>query len=373
MPHAAGLKLVACALKPKAFYIKMDNLKSILTAFGVNEDAIVNKISGGLINATWKVTDSEREFILQKINTQVFKSPEAIAENHCQLSKYLKHYQPDYPFVSEIPTVVGDTLFKNKEGCFRLLPFVKDSHTILVVQNPSQAYEAAYQFGLFTKMFEEFNTRALKTTIPDFHDLALRYQQFEESIRFGSQERVGECQQVIQQLKSFSYLVAEYKEFTNHPQSKLRVTHHDTKISNVLFNQQDKGICVIDLDTVMSGYFFSDVGDMMRTYLSPANEEELDFTNIIVREEFFKAIASGYLAAMGSELTAHERNSLCKAGYWITYMQALRFLTDYFSNDQYYGAAYPDHNLNRAKNQFILLQSMTDKDDLLKSILHSIE
>lgn len=344
----------------------------LFPAYGISSTAILQKISGGLINATWKVTDGERAFILQKINTEVFKNPEAIADNNRQLSEYLKHYQPDYLFVSEIPTVNGDTLFKNQEGCFRLLPFVNDSHTISVVQNPSQAFEAAHQFGLFTKMFSGFDALELNTTIPDFHNLTLRYRQFEESIRHGNQARVGECQQEIQQLKSFSYLVTEYEEFINHPQSKLRVTHHDTKISNVLFDSHNKGVCVIDLDTVMAGYFFSDVGDMMRTYLSPVSEEELDFNKIIIREEFFKAIASGYLSAMGGELTAHERNSLCKAGYWITYMQALRFLTDYFYDDRYYGAAYPNHNLNRAKNQRVLLQCMVDKNDFLSAILHSI-
>ena len=364
--------LQACGLQHEAFQFDMDNLNLILSAYGVKKDAVVNKISGGLINATWKVTDEDREYILQQINTNVFKRPEAIAENNWLLAEYTKWHRPDYLFVSEIPTVNGDTLFKNQEGCFRLLHFVNDSHTISVVQNPSQAFEAAHQFGMFTKMFSGFDALALKTTIPDFHNLTLRYQQFEESIRSGNQARVGECQQEIQQLKSFSYLVTEYEEFINHPQSKLRVTHHDTKISNVLFDSHNKGVCVIDLDTVMAGYFFSDVGDMMRTYLSPASEEELDFCKIIIREEFFKAIASGYLLAMGGELTAHERNSLCKAGYWITYMQALRFLTDYFYDDRYYGAAYPNHNFNRAKNQQVLLQCMVDKDDLLSSILHSI-
>lgn len=336
----------------------MDNLKPILTAYGVNTDAIVKKINGGLINATWKVTHGEREFILQKINTQVFKNPEAIAENNRQLSSYLKQHHPDYFFISEIPTKDGGTLFKNEEGCFRLLPFVKNSHAISMVQNPSQAYEAAYQFGLFTKMFVGFDASLLKAIIPDFHNLTLRYHQFEASIVNGNQERVGECQHEIRELKSFSYLVTGYEEFINHPQSKLRVTHHDTKISNVLFDSHNKGLCVIDLDTVMAGYFFSDVGDMMRTYLSPVSEEEQDINLVQVRVDFFEAIAKGYLAAMQDVLSLFELQSFAKAGLWLTYMQAIRFLTDYLHDDRYYGSSYPRHNLMRAVNQRILLDQL---------------
>ena len=152
----------------------------------------------------------------------------------------------------------------------------------------------------------------------------------------------------------------------------MRVTHDDTKISNVLFNEDGKGICVIDLDTVMPGYFISDVGDMMRTYLSPVSEEEKDFDKIDVREDYFKAIAQGYLAEMADELSSAELKHFVYSGLFLTYMQALRFLTDYFNNDTYYGSSYEGHNYVRAKNQVILLQRLLQKKDQLDEIVTNV-
>ena len=146
---------------------------------------------------------------------------------------------------------------------------------------------------------------------------------------------------------------------------KKRVTHHDTKISNVLFDAQDKGLCVIDLDTVMPGYFISDAGDMMRTYLSPAGEEETDYSKIDVRENYFDAIVQGYLSEMKDELSAEEKKYFVYAGKFMIYMQALRFITDYLNNDIYYGASYELHNLNRATNQLTLLNILTSKEEAL--------
>ena len=149
---------------------------------------------------------------------------------------------------------------------------------------------------------------------------------------------------------------------------KKGVTHHDTKISNVLFDKSDKGLCVIDLDTVMPGYFISDVGDMLRTYLSPVNEEEKDLSRIEVRDDYFKAIAEGYLSEMKEELSQKEKEHFVYSGKFMIYMQALRFLTDYFKDDTYYGSKYPGHNLVRATNQATLLKKLTQKEKLLNAM-----
>jgi thiamine kinase-like enzyme len=344
----------------------------ILSAYGINLNATIQKISGGLINSTWKVTDGEKDFILQQINTNVFQNPKLIADNNQKLSQYLKQHHPDYLFVSELTTIDGQTVIETEAGCFRLLPFVKNSHTSSVVQNPAQAYEAAKQFGLFTKVFSGFDAASLSITIPNFHNLELRYQQFQDSVHQGNQQRVGECKEEIERIEKFSFLVDEYKSFVNHSQAKIRVTHHDTKISNVLFDSNDRGLCVIDLDTVMPGYFFSDVGDMMRTYLSPVSEEVTDLTRMEVREEFFKAIATGYLQSMGDTLTSFERNSFSQSGLWLIYMQALRFLADHFKNDRYYGALYPNHNYFRAANQLCLLQKLNEQQVNFRQILNEL-
>jgi Ser/Thr protein kinase RdoA (MazF antagonist) len=165
------------------------------------------------------------------------------------------------------------------------------------------------------------------------------------------------------------HIVDEYERIKNNPDFRLRVTHHDTKISNVLFDDTDNALCVIDLDTVMPGYFISDVGDMMRTYLSPAGEEERDFSKIEVRVDFFKAIVSGYLHQMNDALTDAEKESFVYAGKFLIYMQALRFFSDHLNNDVYYGAAYEGQNEVRAQNQVVLLQRLCEKESTLQALV----
>ena len=149
-------------------------------------------------------------------------------------------------------------------------------------------------------------------------------------------------------------IVEKFNAIKQDPEFKIRVTHHDTKISNVLLDENEKGICVIDLDTVMPGYFFSDLGDMFRTYLAAASEEEQDLSKIVIRGDFYNAIVKGYLSFMGPELTAKEKDHFDYAGGFMIYMQALRFLTDYLNDDKYYGQSYEGHNLLRAQNQIAL-------------------
>jgi thiamine kinase-like enzyme len=183
-----------------------------------------------------------------------------------------------------------------------------------------------------------------------------------KALAHGNEKRITASKDIINDLLQYKSIVDEYKSIIHNPQFKLRVTHHDTKISNVLFDQNNKGLCVIDLDTVMPGYFISDVGDMMRTYLSPVSEEEKDFEKIIVRKEFYKAIVEGYSNEMKDEFSEVEKNYFLFAGKFMVYMQALRFLTDYLNNDSYYGAKYEGHNLMRAKNQATLLRRLIEME-----------
>ena len=175
---------------------------------------------------------------------------------------------------------------------------------------------------------------------------------------------------MISFLKDQQEIVSISEQISNNLDFKKRVTHHDSKISNVLFDENDKGLCVIDLDTVMPGYFISDFGDMMRTYLSPVSEEEKDLSKIEIREEYFKAIAEGYLSEMGKELTAIEKRYLVYAGKFMVYMQALRFLTDYLNNDIYYGSKYEGQNFIRANNQVCLLKKIIEKEKTLQEMVN---
>ena len=243
---------------------------------------------------------------------------------------------------------------------YRIFPFVEDSVAKTVLETAEQAFEAARQFGLFTKNLAGFDCSQLKTTLPKFHDLVLRDQQFMDAIEHGNQERRNIAKGIIDKLIDYRFITHRYEQIISNPNFKLRPTHHDTKISNVLFNSQDKAICVIDLDTLMPGYFISDLGDMMRTYLCPVSEEEADFSKITIRKAFYDAVIDGYCSEMGPELSKDELDAIPYAGQFMVYMQALRFLTDYLNNDIYYGAKYPDQNLVRAENQLVLLEKLLE-------------
>ena len=344
-------------------------LNAVLASYGLTGPGVqVQSFGTGLINNTWKVIAPEGEYILQRINEVVFKKPENIAHNISKIAAYLEEHYPDYRFVAPVATVNGEQMVHVKEGYFRLFPFVPASHSKDVLETPSQAFEAAVQFGRFTKLLAGIRMSEIRTTIPDFHNLALRYRQFTESLLKGNKQRIDECTDLLNLLQLHIGIVNEYEHIIASSSFRLRIAHHDTKISNVLFDENGAGICVIDLDTMMPGYFISDVGDMMRTYLSPASEEESDFSKIHIREDFYNAIVDGYYGEMKEELTEDEKQHFFYAGKFMIYMQALRFITDYFNDDAYYGAKYPGHNLVRAKNQVVLLERLLEKEQVFSKI-----
>jgi len=335
------------------------DLNNILQKFGL-ENYSIRSFGNGLINNTWIVENGshEKEFILQKINQNVFKTPQDIAFNIRLISDHLQHQHPTYLFTSPIQSNDGKDLIQSNEEYFRLFPFIKKTHTIDVVQKTEQAYEAAKQFGKFTKVLSGFDASQLKITLPHFHDLSFRYKQFEIALQNGNKERNKKSKGIINFIHEQKNIVDVYEKIKSDPHFKIRATHHDTKISNVLFDENEKGICVIDLDTVMPGYFISDVGDMLRTYLSPVDEDEKDFTKIEIRKDFYTAIIDGYSSEMNDQLTTAEKKYFIYAGKFMIYMQTIRFITDHLKNDIYYGAKYEGHNYVRADNQVTLLKRL---------------
>lgn len=348
-------------------------ISAILNEYGIQADQCqVEALVSGLINRTWKVTCGNHAFILQRINNNVFKKPNEIADNIRLLYVYLNEHSPDYLFVSPVKSVQQKEIVHDfGGGYFRMFPFIQGSHTINVVSSPDQAYEAALQFGKFNRLLAGFDASKLHATIPNFHNLSLRYSQFEDALKYGDVSRIRQAKELINALKAHHYILSDFEKIATTPSIKKRVMHHDTKISNVLFNDSGRGIAIIDLDTVMAGYFISDVGDMMRTYLSPANEEVKDFSKIEVRDDFFKAIIQGYVRAMGDELSTDERELIYYSGLFLVYMQAIRFLADYCNLDSYYGSTYEDQNLVRAGNQVCLLRQLEEKAPVLKAIIQS--
>lgn len=337
---------------------------TILAAYGLVEaECNIQPFGSGLINTTWKVMCGDRSYILQRINHQVFKKPVLIAQNIQIIGEHFSIHHPDYFFVEPVQTLDNKGLVITENGeYFRLQPFVSNAVSYDVVMSEKLAFEAARQFGKFTRLLSGVDIDRIQVTLPDFHNLTLRYEQFEQAVKNGNPGRIKESATLIRAIRGYQFITTAFEEIKQRPGFKIRVMHHDTKINNVLFDKSNNGLCVIDLDTVMPGYFISDFGDMMRTYLSPANEEEADFSKIEARGTYFKAIVDGYLGELKEELSHDEIRHMIYAGQFMVYMQCIRFLTDYLNNDAYYGAKYEKHNLVRAGNQLTLLDRITEKE-----------
>ena len=315
-------------------------------------------IQQGLINSTYSIQTTQGDYILQSINHSIFKSPSTIDNNINAISTYLQKHHPNYLFTHLVPSVKGTTLVKAGETYYRAFHKI-NGYALNVLENENQVREAAQQFAGFTQVLKNFEVSQLKDTLPNFHNLTLRYQQFLEAIQQGNTQRMAAAKEAISFLQSHKKYVDIYTQYIAHKEVKKRVTHHDTKISNVLFQKtksEEKAICVIDLDTVMSGYYISDVGDMCRTCLCAVSEEEKDLNKVKIDPKKWKALENGYLYYMQEELSAFEKDHFYYAGQFLIYMQALRFLTDHLNNDIYYGAAYEGQNLMRTLNQIRLLE-----------------
>jgi len=324
--------------------------------FSDANDYHIALFGNGLIHKTYTVTTtSSPEYILQEVNTAVFKKPLDIASNLKALSNFLEQKGKEVFYPTPLSTINGNPYSIESGSFYRLTPFVKGTHTLDACSTAEQAYEAALQFGKFTAAFNGMDVSILQPTIPQFHDLTFRWQQFTDAMQNGNKERIQQAEKAIEQIQANYHIVARYQSIVSSSQFLQRVTHHDTKITNVLLNDQGKGVCVIDLDTVMSGLLISDLGDMFRTYLSPGNEEETDLSQVYVRPDFHEAIIAGYLEHMKDLLNKEELEAVNYSGEFLIYMQALRFLTDFLNNDTYYGIKYPLNNYNRTINQLALL------------------
>ena len=332
-------------------------MQEIFSLYGWKVDSYA-PIQQGLINSTYSIQTNKGAYILQCINHSVFKNPSAIDDNINAISNYLQKNNPSYLFTHLVPTLNGNTLVQWEGGYYRAFHKI-EGYALSVLDNENQVKQAAMQFSGFTSILKNFEASQLKDSLPDFHNLNLRYHQFSEAIVKGNAQRIAETKEAISFLAAHKKYVDIYSAFIHHAEVKKRVTHHDTKISNVLFQKNngiEKAICVIDLDTVMAGYFISDVGDMCRTCLCKVSEEEKDLNKVVVDAAKWKALEKGYLHFMQDELSSFERDHFFYGGQFMIYMQALRFLTDHLNNDIYYGAKYEGQNLVRTLNQIRLLE-----------------
>ncbi len=343
--------------------LKIDtSLSKALEAFGHSvETSQIFPISSGLINSTFKVSDSSRSIILQKINKTVFPNPADIIHNYSQIYNYLKSADK-FKIPSMIKTAKGESCFIDADKNFwRATEFISNSFAPETANNSKDAFDAAFCFGKFSNALADLAADKLKVIIPQFHDLEFRYSQFNEALENGNTERKEKARTEIEKLVSRNKLVGFYKKIKTDPHYKLRIMHHDAKLSNILFDKKTKEVvCPVDLDTTQPGYFFSDIGDMIRSMTCSHSENSTEFNSISVQEDYYREILKGYLLAMKDEFSPDEKTNIHYAGLIMIYMQAMRYMADHLKDDVYYSINYPEQNFDRAKNQLILLQKLEE-------------
>ncbi len=348
-------------------------MDSVLAAYGLDPQQVNVRPHGtGHINKTYRVSGhaSGRDFILQRINTYVFKQPLVIAKNHRLAHDYLSQQFPEYLFLPALRTAHGAEMHHHEDGVWRMMDYVPNTLTIDQADSPKQAYEAAKQFGRFAQRVSDIDLTGFEPTIPNFHNLTLRFEQFQQAIANASPERKSRAAELIDAFLHHADIAQTYAALMSEGHLRDRLMHHDTKISNVLLHEGSyEGVCVIDLDTLMPGKVISDLGDMVRTYVSPVSEEEADISKVVVRDDYYAALMDGYLSELGGALTPAEREHLFYAGKFMVYMQGIRFLADYLNGDKYYPIKYPEHNLNRARNQLALLERLIEKEMPLQRLI----
>lgn len=350
------------------FYFSMNDFKNntsfleAVKAFGyTDKNSEITPINSGLINSTFKISDSSKSIILQKINKTVFPNPADIIHNYSQIYNYLTTAD-NFMIPAMVKTYNGETHFLDRDKNFwRATKFIPNTFTPETANNSNDAFEAAFCFGNFARSLAGLKADQLKVIIPQFHDLEFRYSQFNETLDKGNAERKQKAKTEIDQLVNRNKLVDFYKKIKTDPQFKLRIMHHDAKLSNILFdNKTREVVCPVDLDTTQPGYFFSDIGDMIRSMTCSHSENSTEFNSISVQEDYYREILKGYLLALKDEFSAEEKTNIHFAGLIMIYMQALRYMTDHINGDIYYKINYPEQNFDRAKNQLILLQKLEE-------------
>lgn len=333
----------------------------------------IKTATSGLINVTY-LCYGKKSWVLQRLNTAVFKRPEDIEHNIKQAQALIEAKAEDEGAVKiqcPVPNKDGE-LFSVIEGEYwRMMPLLENAVSYDVVETAEQAFEAARQFGLLFSALHGANIERFRSTIPDFHDLSKHSKAFKNALRDSNRE--GREQLVA--LQSFEESITVEFESNWKLRLPLRIMHHDTKISNVLFSADGKkGLSPIDLDTLMPGFILSDIGDMVRTNVCSEDENQPDKEKVKAgmsrADEIFRAIIRGYLlSGAGAVLTNEELSSLTFAGPFIVYMQALRFATDYLLYDQYYPVSYDSQNRDRAMNQLYLLECIMERRDEWRRIV----
>lgn len=346
----------------------MDSLKYIAGHFGLIGNILeVSPLGEGLINDTYIVrTDGKDDYVLQRINYAIFRDVELLQRNIELVTSHIRarleasgENDIERKVLEFIRLKDSDrTFYYDGSSYWRVSRFIKDSVTVSEV-TPESSRQAGIAFGEFQAMLADL-PHQLGETIPDFHNMELRARQLAEAVEA---DAVGRCaqpqvQQLLVEMNENMYEMCKAERMHREGLLPKRICHCDTKVSNMLYDKGGKVLCVIDLDTVMPSFVFSDYGDFLRTAANKVAEDCPQIDQVEFDMEVYTAFTEGYLQSASGFLTDVEKDNLPYAVALFPFMQAVRFLTDYINGDTYYKTAYSDHNLVRACNQMALFRSV---------------
>ena len=332
-------------------------------------------ITEGLINSTYKIsTDSGKDYILQKINTNVFKNPDELMQNIENVCKYISARvdDPEREAMTVIRAKDGKLWYRAEDGgCWRVYKFIEGAKSIQAAENEMSLYYAAKAFGKFQRLLGDYDASTLFETIPNFHNTPSRFTDFVNAVN-GCKfpERLCESKELIDFLMAHEKLAHVATDAIASGKMPLRVTHNDTKLNNILFDAHTgEALCVIDLDTIMPGLALNDYGDSIRFGASTAAEDEPDVSKVHFDLYLFELYTRGYLEAAGAALTDTEKEYLPWGAKLMTLECGIRFLTDYLQGDTYFKVSRARQNLERCRTQFKLVADMENVWDEMASIV----
>lgn len=351
----------------------------VLSEYGIREEIIddISPFGNGHINSTLKIAAGEDVYILQKINHYVFKNPVKLMKNMVAVTSFIKEKvqslggNPESATITVLKTLKGKNLvISNRREYFRLQRCIEavsvdsaDAKTLCTVGET---------FGNFQNLLSDFPAYTLYEVIPDFHNTVKRYGDFETALKEDIKSRAAEITDEIEYVKSRKEYINRVVDGLATGEIPLRVTHNDTKLNNVLLEKDTlRGLCVIDLDTIMPGSYLYDYGDALRFAASSADEDEKDLSKIYFDMEKFEAFTRGYVTKVKDKLTERELSLMAYSVELMTFECGMRFLTDYLNGDTYFKIAYEGHNLDRARAQFALARDINKKLPEMQKIINS--
>jgi len=352
------------------------NIKDILNEFNLTDEA--QSFGNGHINDTFIVKGNPKHTV-QKINTFVFKNPEKLMDNIEAVTTHLKKKiianggDPERETLTVIKTKDGKNYVKNGDEYFRCYIFVDDVDVLEGDASGKDLYEAAFAYGKFMNMLADFPAGELYETIPNFHNTVSRYADFEKSVAANKSGRADEVREEIDFVVNRKSCTSVIVDGLKDGRIPLKVTHNDTKLNNILFDKvTGKGLCVIDLDTVMPGSALYDFGDALRFAGSTATEDEKDLSKVEFDLEKFRMFTKGFVDAAKESLNDYEIELLPFSVMIMTLECGMRFLADHIDGDVYFKVHHEGHNLDRCRTQFKLVADMEKKEQQMKDIVKEI-